>query len=149
MKTKTGIELSPMHKHFNELTVQTLTREQMGGNPTVMGRVHAMTWLFKKDSFPCGACHLSDNVQFMVLPTGVYRSCKYDGFTEKIDPINYENGQEATLLEDVICATDEEAMEIVLRYNQQSIYCDPDSSLNLPEYKLPKRPRRTKKVVPE
>lgn len=147
--TKSEIVLSPMHKHFNELIVQTLAREQMGGNPTAMGKVHIMTWLFKKSNFPCGACNLSDNVQFMVLPTGVYRSCEYDGFTEKIDPINYENGQEATLLEDKICATDEEAMEVILRYNQQSIYCDPDSSLNLPEYKLPKRPRRTKKVVPE
>jgi hypothetical protein len=146
VKQKSEYQLSPMKKHFDKLIVKLLAREPTP--PPNVGRLHILTWLFKKTDFPCGACNRIDDVQFMVLSTGVYRSCKFDGFTEKVEPVN-DNGQEAILLEDKICSSDTEAMEVIKRYHQERIYCDPDASLNLPEYRPPRKAGRIRKPIVE
>lgn len=136
-KEKSEYPPSPMHRHLKQVVWYQLTRE---GSATGRedGKVHRLKWLFDSEDFPCGACHRTDMVKFMVLPTGVYRSCENEGFTEKIEPIDTgELGAEATLLEDVIC-TNEEAIDVIKRYKQEKIFLDPETRIFLPEYKLPR-----------
>jgi hypothetical protein len=152
VKRKTEYTLSPMKKHFAQVIWTQLVREP-SPDPRNTGRIHAMTWMFTQEDFPCGGCGRKDTIQFMVLSTGVYRSCKYDGFTERIEPVNYENGQEAILLEDKIVSSNDEALGIIKRYHQEKTYLDPDAPLNLPDYKLPRKagrsPKKEPKLVPE
>lgn len=130
--------ISPMHKHLDSVVWYQLARE---GSPTGRedGKVHRLKWLFESRDFPCGACHRNDGVKFMVLPTGVYRSCSNEGFTEKIEPIDTgEMGSEATLLEDIIC-DNTQAIEVIKMYRQEKIFLDPETRVFLPEYKLPRQ----------
>lgn len=136
-ETKEEYPASPMHRHLKEVVWYQLAREP---SPTGRedGKLHRLKWLFETKDFPCGACHRADNVKFMVLPTGVYRSCESEGFTEKIEPIDEgEFGSEATLLEDTIC-TNEEALAVIKMYHQERIFLDPDTRVFLPEYRLPR-----------
>lgn len=126
-----------MHRHLKEVVWYQLAREQ---TPTGHedGKLHRMKWLFLQKDFPCGACHRTDMVEFMVLPTGVYRSCRNEGFTEKIDPIDEgEMRSEAILLEDVILDKNEDAISVVKRYKQERIYLNEDTRVFFPPYKLP------------
>lgn len=134
-------KISPMHRHLKEVVWYQLAREPTGaamGNQET-GPVHRMKWLFQAKDFPCGACHRSDNVKFMVLPTGVFRSCSNEGFTEKVEPIDEgEMHSEAILLEDVVLKTNAEAIEVIKRYKQEKIFLNEDSHIFLPQYKIPK-----------
>jgi hypothetical protein len=144
-KEKDEYPLSPMHKHFKEVVWVQLVREhsQSGGED---GPIHRMKWLFQQQDFPCDACHSSEKVKFMVLPTGVYRSCDNEGFTEKVEAIDYgERGYEAILLENYVCVTNEEAIAVIRRYKQEKIYLDEESRIRLPEYKLPRKTGRKPK----
>lgn len=144
-KDKEEYPLSPMHKHFRELVVYQLSREP-SQSAREDGRVHRMKWLFQQQDFPCGACHTTEKVKFMVLPTGVYRSCDKEGFTEKVEAIDYgEMASEAILLEDYICITNAEAIAVIKRYRQEKIYLDEESRIHLPEYKLPRKAGRKPK----
>jgi hypothetical protein len=87
---------------------------------------------------PCGACHSSKAVKFMVLPTGVYRSCSNEGFTEKVEPIDEgEFPHFAILLEDKI-PTNKEAMDVIHMYKQEKIFMDQETGgIWFPEHKQP------------
>jgi hypothetical protein len=140
-KEKEEYPISPMHRHLKQVVWYQLARERpmTEGGSQESGPVHRMKWLFQQKDFPCGACHRSDHVKFMVLPTGVYRSCEQEGFTEKIEPIDEgEMHSEAILLEDHLCTTNTEALEVIKRYKQEKIYLDPDCHVFLPAYKLPR-----------
>ena len=128
-----------MHKHLKEVVWYQLMREP-SATGRQDGRLHRMKWLFRAQDLPCGACHRIDKVKFMVLPTGVYRSCENEGFTEKIEPIDIsEMRQEAILLEDIVC-TNQQALDVVKMYKQEKLYLDPDTGgVFFPEYKLPSR----------
>jgi hypothetical protein len=140
-KEKEEYPISPMHRHLKQVVWYQLAREPTGnvmGNQET-GPVHRMKWLFQSKDFPCGACHRSDHVKFMVLPTGVYRSCENEGFTEKVEPIDEgEMHSEAILLEDLVLKTNQEAIDVIRRYKQEKIYLNEDSHIFLPQYKMPK-----------
>lgn len=141
MTDKDEYTISPMHRHLKQVVWYQLARERTGseGGNQETGPVHRMKWLFQQKDFPCGACHRSDKVKFMVLPTGVYRSCENEGFTEKIEPVDEgEMHSEAILLEDFICKTNAEAVEVIKRYHQEKIYLDEDTHVFLPQYKVPR-----------
>lgn len=145
-KEKDEYPISPMHRHLKEVVWYQLTRQKISMENQEVGPVHRLKWLFLQKDFPCGACKKSDKVKFMVLPTGVYRSCEEEGMTEKIDPIDVGEMQcEAILLEDHLCTTNKEAVDVIKRYHQERIYLDAESHIFLPEYKLP----RFGKVPPE
>lgn len=136
--------ISPMHRHLKQVVWYQLARESSGpqGNQET-GPVHRMKWLFQAKDFPCGACHRSDHVKFMVLPTGVYRSCEHEGFTEKVEPIDEgEMQSEAILLEDVVLQKNEDAYAVIKRYHQEKMYLDPDAHIFLPQYKVPRHAGR-------
>jgi hypothetical protein len=115
--------ITPMHKHFKEVVWYQLAREPpTGGRDDNSGVLHRMKWLFKAEDFPCGACSSSNKIKFMVLPTGVYRTCEEEGFTEKTDPVSIgPTLMEAVLLEDLIC-TNQQAIDVVKMYHQERIY---------------------------
>src|SRR5208337_3542258 len=124
--------ISPMHRHLKQVVWMQLMRET---SPYSLsdGKVHRMKWLFKPEDFPCGACGRFDLVDFMVLPTGVYRSCKVEGMTEKVDPIDEgEKHYEAVLLEDTILTDNQDAIDVIKRYKQERIFLDEDSKVELP-----------------
>ena len=125
-----------MHKHLKQVVWYQLAREASERPNT--GKLHRMKWLFRAEDMPCGACRKSNGVSFMVLPTGVYRSCENEGFTEKVDPIDEgEFPHNAILLEDVI-PSNKEAMDVLKMYNQIKIYMDQETGgIFFPEYKLP------------
>jgi hypothetical protein len=75
-----------MHQHLDQVVWYQLVREPSDKPNT--GKLHRQKWLFRAQDMPCGACHSSKAVKFMVLPTGVYRSCSNEGFTEKVEPID-------------------------------------------------------------
>ena len=136
-------KISPMHKHFKEVVWYQLAREQTGEGRRDSGKLHRLKWLFRQEDYPCGACRKTETVKFMVLPTGVYCSCEYEGMTERIDPIDEgELHREAVLLEDVILPDtrdgNREAVEVVKRYHQERMYLDEDSKIDFPAYKLPR-----------
>jgi hypothetical protein len=133
--------LTPMHKHFKEVVCMQLSREpQPAGQQN--GKIHRMKWLFQPIDFPCGSCNSSDHVKFMILPTGVYRSCEYCNITEKVEAVNYENGQEAILLEDLILTDNRQAVEVIKRYGQEKLYLNEETRVFLPEHHPPRHPNR-------
>ena len=77
----------------------------------------------------------------MVLPTGVFRSCGIEGWTEKIQPNPEEEVDmphyEAILLEDIVC-NNHQANEVVKTYHQERLYFDPVHTL-FPLYRLPRK----------
>jgi hypothetical protein len=136
-KEKEEYPISPMHRHLKQVVWYQLAREpNPSGRNDNTGTLHRMKWLFKAEDFPCGACNKSETIKFMVLPTGVYRTCEWEGFTEKTDPVDVgEMHLEATLLEDIVC-TNEQAIEVVKRYKQEKIFAG-EHPVFFPEYKLP------------
>jgi hypothetical protein len=140
--------ISPMHRHLKEVVWYQLAREQSGEMSRESGKVHRLKWLFQQKDFPCGACRSIEKVKFMVLPTGVYRSCENEGMTEKIDPIDEgELHSEAILLEDVVLTDNADAVAVIKRYHQEKIFLDEDSHISLPPYKLPKSAGKRPKIV--
>jgi hypothetical protein len=138
MTDKDEYPISPMHRHLKEVVWYQLVREQTSEGRE-SGKVHRMKWLFQQKDFPCGACKGIDKTKFMVLPTGVYRSCETEGFTEKIEAIDEgEMHSEAILLEDVVLTDNADAVAVIKRYHQEKIFLDEESHINLPPYKLPK-----------
>src|SRR3972149_12242596 len=99
-ETKEKIVISPDDKHLDELIWETVIVRN--GQP-----VHQV-WRFDKAYFPCGKCRMPDNIKFISLPTGAYRTCKYCGFTEDAYPINTETGEERAekLTDEVISVED-------------------------------------------
>jgi hypothetical protein len=143
-------DASPMHRHLPEVIWYQLMQERADGIEN--GKIHRMKWLFKAEDFPCGnpECRRTETIKFMVLPTGVYRSCSYEGFTEKIEPVDEgEMHCEAKLLEDIILTDNDDAVEVIKRYKQERIFLNEDSHISLPQYKLPKRAVRKSKKVEE
>ena len=139
-------DASPMHRHLQEVIWYQLMQERTEAG-IENGKVHRMKWLFTAKDFPCGnpACNRTETITFMVLPTGVYRSCSFEGFTEKIEPIDEgERHNEAQLLEDIVLGTDDNdmAVAVIKRYKQERIYLDQDSHISLPPYKLPTRGKK-------
>ena len=140
-------KLSPMHKHLKEVVWYELEREaSMTGRED--GALHRMKWLFRQEDFPCPNCGGTETITFMVLPTGIYRSCSKEGWTERVTPNAEEEAGtphvEAILLEDVVC-TNEQALEVVKMYSQEKLYLDPDVHTLFPMYRLPKRGIRKSK----
>lgn len=123
-ETKTKIpEISPDNIHLDELVWETIIMRN--GQP-----IHQI-WLFTKTYFPCGRCHMPDNIKFMSLPTGVYKTCKYCGFTEDASITNIDTGEErAELLSDKIVPIDE-AWAILRKHKAH-----PYHPLNLPALKV-------------
>ena len=137
---ETQYEPSPMHQRLKEVVWYQLAREvtQIGMDN---GTLHRLKWLFRPQEFPCGNvdCRQSDTITFMVLPTGVYRTCSNEGFTEKIQPIDEgEMHLEAILLEDIVC-NNQQALDVVKMYHQERMYLDPDSRVLFSQYRIPKR----------
>jgi hypothetical protein len=135
---KEEYKISPMHRHLTQVVWYQLARDMSpSGRDDNSGTLHRLKWLFKPEDFPCGACDKIDTIKFMVLPTGVYRTCSWEGFTEKTDPVEIEGQRhmEAILLEDIIC-TNEQAIDVVKRYKQEKIY-DPRTGVFFPPYRIP------------
>jgi|GEM_PF-6312861 hypothetical protein len=134
--TETKYPISPMHQHLDQVVWYQLVREPSDKPNT--GKLHRQKWLFRAQDMPCGACHSSKAVKFMVLPTGVYRSCSNEGFTEKVEPIDEgEFPHFAILLEDKI-PTNKEAMDVIHMYKQEKIFMDQETGgIWFPEHKQP------------
>ena len=131
--------ISPMHKQLTEAVWYELEREgSVSGRED--GTLHRLKWLFRQKDFPCRNCGGTDSVSFMVLPTGVFRSCSIEGWTEKVQPNPEEEidmtHYEAVLLEDIIC-NNKQANDVVKRYHQERLYLDPVHTL-FPMYRLPR-----------
>ena len=75
------VTISNDNVHLSELVWETVVYRN--------GQAYRQVWLFQGEYFPCGRCKSID-VQFMSLPTGVYKSCPRCKFAEGISPINYE-----------------------------------------------------------
>lgn len=130
---------SPLHKHFNPLIWEEITTEGPQENRSIRYR----KWLFDGADFQCGFCGNSgENIQFMALATGVFISCKDDGYTQKIPSIG-EDGKEARMLENRII--DQEEMREVLERNGMFRTYFKDNPINIPDTKFPTKNRRTKK----
>ena len=122
MSEKQKNEISPDNKHFDELIWETVVVRN--GQP-----IHQV-WRFERAYFPCGRCHLPDNIKFISLPTGAYKTCKYCGFTEDASPVNVDTGEErAEKLVDEVVSIDK-AWEILRKHGQH-----PYAPLNLPPAK--------------
>lgn len=134
---------SPMHKHFDEVVWEEITVEGPQDNRVMRYR----KWLFTQENFHCGICHQAgENIQFMVLPTGVYMSCKDDGITQKVPSITED--EEAIMLENRIIGN-EEAIEVTKRNGTFDAYFvgvgGTDAKINIPETKIPRRQKKVRK----
>lgn len=131
-------EPSQMHKHLDEVVWEQLSREVPQDNFSI---VHYQKWLFRKQDFPCGMqnCRSGDFVKFIVLPTGIYKTCGNCSFTERIDPVN-DDGVEAVLLEDrkiTDLENDPIIREVLTRYGQLNIYSG-ERPIQLPKTMYPR-----------
>ena len=77
-------------------------------------------WFFKQEDFACGRCHVSRNTVFMALPTGVYRSCEQCGYTEGIDPVDFDTHEELAILLEEKTLSVAEAWEVVDKHKQKA-----------------------------
>lgn len=99
--------VSPPKKHFDNVVAEFIVMK--GDIPTYQ------KWQFLKEDFPCGSCKITDGTRFMVLKTGVYRSCTLCGVTEKVLTIDYDTKEEmARLIDEKRCSV-EEAWEILAK----------------------------------
>jgi len=124
---KQKFEITPDEKHVDSLVWETIIMRH--GQP-----IHQV-WRFDKAYFPCGRCKRPDNIQFISLPTGAYKTCKYCGFTEDAAPINIDTKEERAekLVDEVVSI--EEAWRILQKHKSH-----PYAPLSLPASK-PKRNR--------
>lgn len=127
---KQKFEISPDDTHVDELIWETIIVRN--GQP-----VHQV-WRFDKSYFPCGRCGLPDNIKFMSLPTGAYKTCKYCGFTEDAAPVNIDTGEERAekLVDEVVSV--EEAWAILIKHKSH-----PYAPLALPPNKPSRRRLRS------
>jgi len=96
-------------------------------------------WVYEQKNFPCGACNKIEDVKFMSLPLGVYRTCEFDGFTEKVDPVNADTGEELAYLDERKVITIDEAWNVLER----------NKSTRFPPQGLPKRSKRKNREAPK
>lgn len=96
-------------------------------------------WVFSQEDFPCGMCGKTSDVKFMSLPLGVYRTCDFDGFTEKVEPINPDTGEHNAYLAETHNISINEAWEVLARNN----------ATKFPPAGLPKRTRKTRRAPPK
>jgi hypothetical protein len=116
-------EISPDDKHLDVLIWERIIMRN--GQP-----VHQI-WKFERPYFPCGRCKLPDNIKFISLPTGAYKTCKYCGFTEDAAPVNTETNEErAELISDKVVSIEE--AWIILQKHKSTPY----APLNLPPAKV-------------
>jgi hypothetical protein len=129
-KQKVLPPISPDDKHLDELIWERIIMRN--GQP-----VHQI-WRMERQYFPCGRCKMPDNIKFISLPTGAYKTCKYCGFTEDAQPVNTETNEErAELLSDKVVSV-EEAWEILKKHKSH-----PYAPLNLPPAKVRRERLRT------
>jgi hypothetical protein len=121
--------VSPDSQHFEELVWETII---MRGNVP-----YYQKWLFKKEDFPCGRCHTPQNVKFMSLPTGVYKTCTYCGFTEGVAPQDPDTGDDIAIIIEEKTVSIDEAWEVLKRHKS-----DPYAPPSLPRT-VRRRRRRT------
>jgi len=131
MSENKKVVISPDNQHLDEIVWETVIVRN--GQP-----VHQV-WKFEKAYFPCGRCKLPDNIKFISLPTGVYKTCKYCGFTEDASPVNIDSGEERAekLVDEVVSI--EEAWAILTKHGQH-----PYAPLNLPPAKAKRARLRVK-----
>jgi len=130
---KKKFPVSPMGVHKKNLVDERVV---------VLGprRIVAEKWLYLQEDFPCGACHQTSGVLFMRGLVGVVRTCEYCGFTERVEPINPDTGEEQARLLERREISIEEAWEILRR----------DGRHKFPPAGLPRiRRRRRRKPIPE
>jgi len=72
-------------------------------------------WLFTRKDYRCGVCGRADDVVFMRLPTGVYLSCTWCGFTEKVEPRDPDTREEKAFLLETRNISIVEARQIATR----------------------------------
>jgi len=123
--------ISPDNEHLDELIWETIIVRN--------GQPIRQVWKFEKAYFRCGRCKMPDNIKFISLPTGVYRTCKYCGFTEDAHPVNADTGEErAEKLVDEVVSIDK-AWEILRKHKAH-----PYAPLSLPHAKVKRGRIRTK-----
>ena len=100
--------ISPDGKHIENLVWETIV---------VRNSIpYLQKWLFRKDDFPCGRCSNSANTIFMATPSGVCRSCTYCGFTEHVQTINSETGDEQAIMIEENAVSISEAWAILKKH---------------------------------
>jgi predicted RNA-binding Zn-ribbon protein involved in translation (DUF1610 family) len=97
-------------------------------------------WVYEQSDFPCPQCGKTTDVLFMRLPLGVFRTCSWDGFTERITPTHSETGEQIAYLAEQRVISTEEAWEVMER-NKSTV------PPFLPPW-IPPRTRRGKKPKP-
>lgn len=122
-------KISPDDTHVDALVWETVVVKN--------GTPFRQVWFFEKVYFPCGRCQLPDQIKFMSLPTGVYKSCKYCGFAEGVSTINSETGEHRAELLEEKQITIEEAWALLQRHKSV-----PYAPRGLPTIK-PQRIRRS------
>jgi hypothetical protein len=96
-------------------------------------------WVYSLEAFPCGKCKRTEDVKFMSMPLGVYRTCDFDGFTEKVEPVNPDTKEHMAYLAETRQITVAEAWEVLER----------NHATKFPPAGLPQRPRTTKRKPPK
>ena len=98
-KRKKRYKVSPMGVNVKKCVEQIII---------VRGRqVIYEKWLFQSQDFPCPVCGRPDDVRFMRHMLGVYRSCKFCNFSEKVEPRNIRGVAKAYQLESKVISAQE------------------------------------------
>jgi hypothetical protein len=80
--------------------------------------LHYQKWVYEQAMYPCPMCHRTDDVLFMRMPLGMVRTCAYDGFTERIEPMDVETKDYIAYLAEERTITVDEAWKILEKNKQ-------------------------------
>lgn len=123
--------ISPYGVHVKRCIALTV-----GWNPSTQQAI-IQKWLFKPEDFQCPRCKSGEDIVFMRQSLGVYKTCKYCGYTERVyaqEPVTGKQKAQ-TIGEPRIIGGQENIRRILLKYK-----------MNPPSNFPPKRAKGRRKI---